>query len=259
MTIRSPDSLDINRMSKDKSKIAPKEKFNFVPWIITAVVLVLLFGGLIIYHYVSDYVENYREVLKFTYSDGKYYDEKNDITYVAAPMCYSFNLKSGEEYEYAKSESVSFYYVGYKDVDGTVHMKDPTAWLTTSYDEGAIIYYNPEKVTLPETKNFRWNGMYLCNTDGTVFATQELDFSVTDRLLDAYFDAPEEDNRFDERFDMSYIKEVRVTSSEYPHLHMIMRLYDDGKGGYFLCSVYDNKMVQTDSAVFAPFFEDKKE
>ncbi len=238
--------------NKQTKQTKRREKFNFKPWLITVGVIALIFGVFSLIYF----IQNHRTVLKFTYENGEYYDKKNDITYVPAPMCYSFCLKSGEEY--AVSDRLTFYYVGYKDADDKVHMCDPTAWLTTSFEEGAVIYYNPEKVSLPETKDFGWEEIYLCNTGGTLFATQELDPMVTARLLNAYFEAPEEENLFESRFDMEYLKEVRVTSYRYPWLHMIMRLYTDGMGSYYLASFYDSKMVKTDSEVFIPFFEDQE-
>ncbi len=240
-------------MSKTEKTKKRREKFKPLPWLIALGVIAVLSLGIVLSYYIS----NYRPVLRFTYNgeNGSYYDKKNDITYVSAPGCYSFVLKSGEEY--AVSDRLSLYYMGYKDGE-QVHMSDPTAWLTTSIEDGGIIYYNPEKVNLPETKNFIWHEIYLCNTGGVLFATQKLDASVTNRLLKAYFEAPDEENLFDSgvMYDMEFLKEVRVTSYVYPQLHMIMRLYTDGKGNYYLASIYDRRLIKTEAEVFLPFFED---
>ncbi len=240
-----------------KEQNSTREKWNFKPYIIVAAVIALIFAIVGVMYF----AESYRYVHKFTYENGEYYDKKNDITYVSAPMCYTYVAKSKEEY--ATSDKDDLYYVCYTEGEGEnkkTHAANPEELLTTNVSRGGVIYYNPEKFTLPQTKDFKWDVMYLCeNSAGVVHATQELDSTVTDSLLDGYFAAPDDENLFDSqlRFELTHLKQIRVSSKSYKALFMVMELYTDGKGSYYISSVYDERLVKTDSAVFSQFFEEK--
>ena len=231
-----------------------KEKINFKPWLIVIGSILLIFAIVGVQYF----LENYRRVYTFEYSDGVYYDKKSGVSYVSAPYCYTYVLKSEENY--AKSNKSDLYYMGYKDAQGKVHMASTSVLLTTSLEEGGVIYYNPEKIKIPATRDFNWDISYLCSTDGPVHATHELDSATTDKLLDAYFQAPDSENIYEggAMYEMKLLKQIRVTSSTYKYFYMVMYLYTDSKGSYYIASTYDQRMVKTDSSVFSVFFEDKE-
>ena len=241
-------------MKKSNKANKRREKFNFKPWLIVLGVILLLFG-VIGAMYLA---ENYRKVYTFTYQNGEYYFKEKDITYVSAPMCYTYVLKSKENY--AKSNRGNLYYMGYK-LDEEVHMSSPEVLLTTDIESGGIIYYNPELFTVPQTDKFDWDKAYLCSVDGPTYATQELGSATTDRLLSAYFSAEDSENLYGtgDAVSMKLLKEIRVSSSTYKSMYMILDLYTDGKGSYYISSSYDQRFIKTDETVFAPMFEEDDE
>lgn len=240
-------------MNKNNSN-KQKEKFNLKPWLIVIGAILLIFAIVGVQYF----FENYRRVYTFEYSNGAYYDPKTDVTYVSAPYCYTYVLKSEENY--SKSNKSELYYIGCKDKDGQVHMASPSVLLATSVSEGGVIYYNPEKMSIPKTCDFDWDISYLCSADGPVHATHELDGATTNKLLEAYFDADQSENIYDSgaMYEMELLKQIRVTSKTYKYFYMVMYLYTDSKGSYYIASTYDQKMVKTDSSVFSAIFEENK-
>ena len=238
---------------KEKKK---REKFNFVPWLIVLGVIAVFVGGVAAVYYGGKYIDDNVKVVKLEYKNGKYYDKKNDLTYSAAPMYYTYAVKSEERY--ARSNRYDLYYIGHKDGD-TYVLEAPDSWLTTDADHGAVIYYNADKVSLPEPSEFKWNVMYFCNPDGLLYATGELDAPQTGKLLSAYYGAGESENLYDSLYgtgQIKLLKELRVTSSAYPSLHLVLYLFTDNDGGYYIGSAYESRLIKADSAVFAPIFKD---
>ena len=231
-----------------------REKFNFVPWLIALGVIAVIVGGVAAVYYGGKYIDENVRIVKLEYKSGKYYDKKNNVTYSAAPMYYTYAVKSEERY--AKSGKYDLYYVGHKDGDAYV-LESPASWLTTDIDHGAVIYYNAEKVSLPEPSEFKWNIMYLCNPDGLLYATNELDAPQTSRLLSAYYGASDSENLYGSLYgtgQIKLLKELRVTSSAYPFLHLVLYLFTDNEGGYYIGSAYEERLIKADNAVFDPFF-----
>ena len=250
-------------MNAQNKKKRSREKFNFVPWLIVLGVILAIVLGVFIAYKVEDYRDNYRKVYEFVYKDGEYYDKENDITYVAAPYCFSYVLKSGEEY--AKSDSQKLYYVGYKDSEDKPHMESPKKMLGTSFENGAMIYYNPKKIKFPEPKDFSYDVIHLCDNRGMLIATHELDKAQTNSLLDEFFASEENLYKDGTEFAMlNYVKELRITSDEYKSLHLIMHLYSDNSGKYYIYLVHNQEkrlvLVGDENAkVFDEMFKENKE
>jgi len=247
---------------KAKSKRDRGGKLSIKPWLIVLAVTVGIVALIAAYHFGRIWIDDLKaesNVLTFEYSGGKYYDAVNGITYTAAPRSYAYAAKSEERY--AKSERGDLYYVCYKDSDGGYHAASPTSWLTTDVEHGAILYYNADKVAVPEPSEFKWNDISLCNPDGKLYATHKLDASVTYALMTAYYGAAEEDNLYSELYgtgQLELLKEIRVTSTEYKYMHMVLYLFGDGEGRYYIGSAYESRLTETDSEVFAPIFEGAK-
>jgi len=235
-----------------------REKFNFKPWLIVLIGIALLFLIIFIVYAYDSYISPELKVVELEYGDeGNYTDKKRGITYVAAPRCYTYIMKSGERY--AKSEKNDLYYIGYKDGDRNI-MANPENWLATDIDHGALIYYNPDKVNLPGGRDFLWDRCWLCNTDGLVFATTEFDEKTTDALLSAYYGADESENEYELHYgSYDLLKEIRVTSYYYKYVYLCLYLFGDGEGNYYIGSAVDRRLVKTDSSVFEPIFGDKNE
>ena len=238
---------------KEKKK---REKFNFVPWLIVLGVIVVIVGGIAAFYYGGRYIDENVKTVKLEYRNGKYYDKKNDVTYSAAPMYYTYAVKS--EKRYARSDRYDLYYIGHKDGD-TYVLEAPTSWLTTDYEHGAAVYYNPQKVSLPDPAKLMWDTMYLCNPDGLLYATSELDSKQTGRLLSAYYNADNSENLYESLYgsgQIKLLKELRVTSGDYPFLHLVLYLFTDNEGSYYIGSAYEARLVKTDSAVFDPILKE---
>jgi len=244
---------------KNSNAKKPREKWDLRPWIAVAgaIALVLLIvTGIYFGKKAYDGIKAEAQVVKLRYSEGCYIDDANGITYRQAPGCYTYAAISKERY--AKSERLDLYYATYKDADGKYHV-DPKNWLTTDYEHGGVIYCS-DSITLPETKDFKWKVMYLCNPDGKLYATQEFGAADTDRLLSAYYAAEGEDNVYDGLYGMSrldLLKEIRVISSEYRYIHLVLYLFKDGEGKYYIGSAFDKRLVETDSETFDVIFGEK--
>lgn len=234
-----------NKMSRRK-----KEKWNFKPWLIIAAILLLLFGSVAILTLCSGQQKN---VLKFSYENGEYYDEKNDITYVEAPFYYQSKLMTSKDYPYAQSEETTLYRVGYRDEEDKVHLVSGNLWLSTSMEDGALLYYNRDKVDLPDFTEFGGDSIYICEPDGTLFSTTKLDSSTTQKLLADFFSA--EESEYNEHYLTSeLIANLKVSSSQYDWLYLNLWLYSDDNGDYYLCEDTTRKFVKTDADVFDPLF-----
>lgn len=243
---------------REKNAAKPREKWNFKPWLIVIGAIALVLLTVVGIYYGGRAIDNAKaeaKVVQLEYRGGSYYDPKSGITYIAAPRCYSYVAISKERY--AKSERLDLYYATYKDDDGNYHV-DPEKWLTSDLEHGAIVYC-ADSIELPETKDFKWESMLLCNPDGKLFATQEFGYADTNALLSAYYGADESENLYDGLYGMSsldLLKEIRVVSSEYKYIHLILYLFTDGEK-YYIGSAYDHRLIETDAGIFGVIFGEK--
>lgn len=233
-----------------KEHRARRERFNFIPWLIVIAVIAVIF--LIIF--ICYRAEGQAKIIKLGVTEDGYTDEKNGITYVSAPRCYTFVLKSSEPY--ASTATQQLYYIGSRDEESKkAVMQDPKRWLCTDNDHGGLVYYDPEKESVPSGRDFLWDKCYLCSTGGTVFATHEFDSGKTDALLSAYYGASESENLYEKNYgSFDLLKEIRVTSHRYTHLYLCLYLFGDNEGNYYIGSAYDRRLVKADSSFFAPIF-----
>lgn len=229
-----------------------KEKWNFKPYLIIAAALLLLFGTAAIITHCSG--ESEREVLKFTYKNGQYYDKKNDITYVQAPFYYQSKLMTSNDYAYATSDLFDLYRVGYRDEENQVHLVSGELWLSTAMDVGALLYYNADKVDLPELNEFEGDSIYLCEPDGSnLFSTTKIEGATATELLGDFFS--KEGSDYDESFsDCARIGNLKISSPKYKWIYLNLWLYVDEEGNFYLYEEVTQKFHMTDAEVFAPFY-----
>lgn len=227
-----------------------KEKWNFKPWLIIGGVILVIVAIVAVITVITGLDD--KDVLEFTYENGEFVDEKNDITYVEAPFYYQSKLMTSKDYPYAASENITLYRVGYRDEKDKVHLVSGQDWLSTSMDIGAMLYYNPNKVELPALDQFEGDEIYICEPDGsTLFTTTKLDEYTTTRLLDDFFAT--DDSDFNELYiGCELVANLKVSSSKYPWLYLNLWLYTDAEGNYYLCENITRKFLKTDEDVFAP-------
>lgn len=230
-----------------------KEKWNFKPYLIIAAVILLIVGIVVVVHFVTN--ADKKDVLEFTYDKGKYYDEKNDITYEMAPFYYQSQLMTSSDYPYAESNLFTLYRVGYRDANNEVHLVGGDLWLSTSMDVGALLYYNPDKVDLPELDEYEGDTIYVCEPDGSsLFSTTALKGVEAEKLIDDFVTS--EENDFETHFTgCQLVANLKISSSKYKWLYLNLWLYTDGEGEYYLYEQVTQKFLETDADIFEPFFE----
>lgn len=223
-------------MNADKKTKRPHERFNPIPWLIALGVILAIALGTFIVWKVRDYRENYREIYEFEYVDGNYYDSENGITYVEAPYCYTYALKSKEEYAtIIGKDDYKLFYMGYKTVDDKgkeeYRMDSPKKMLANATGS---IYYDSSKVTLPEPCDFPYDITYACDNKGMLIATHELDKVQTRDLLEEHFASTNLYTDGSAIFDLNFCKELRVCSDTYKSVHLVFTVYSDNTDHYYL-------------------------
>jgi hypothetical protein len=241
--------------AKEKKKV--KEKWNLVPWIIIGAALLVIFGGIWLAPKISDGI-SYLKLQKLVSTDSGYYDEKKGVTYTYVPSYYEATLIVSDP-AYGRVDDLSLYRVGYRDDDDVVHLVKSTSWLATDADHGSILVCNEEEATIPKPQDFDFETVYICNTGSTVFTEQELDNGTSADIMNAFFDESSENLYGSLMMEQaSLLKSIRVTSSSYPWLQMVLYLYadmdSDGNNLYYLYLPTLNRFVQTDTEVFDLYF-----
>ena len=257
-----------NPIYPEKKAKKAREKFNWKPYIIILTVIALIFGSLLAKYYLFDGFFVLQNQVKFEYIRGTGY--KNTETgeiFRSAPTYYEpasivqepiygriggVNLFTPWKWD----EIVHLYELCYPIGEGdqkSYAKSDPSIWLATDEEHGSVVYYN-ESFNFPEPQDFAFETMYLCDADGRI-ATHELDSMATASLMNAFFDENSE-NLFSTSpivFEETPIKSVRVTSSVYKWLHMVLYLYQY-EDAFYLYIPELRRFVQTDSEIFGIYF-----
>lgn len=253
----------------DKKKRPPREKFNWKPYLIILAVIALIAGGIFVK---TTFVDGYLKLAKqvpLERVDGGYYDADNDRTYVAAPTYYQASSIVSDP-PYARIGDFSLfgmgdwdkldhlYRVGYTANPGTANattiLTKSEAWLSTDADHGSILFYNADLFQIPKPQDFGFETIYLCDANGNV-ATQQIDDAASLRLMTQFFSENSENlYAVMETLNAKFIKQVRVTSSKYPWMQMVLSLYQSSDA-YYLWMPELERFVQTDSTVFDVYFK----
>lgn len=235
---------------ENKKKPRKKEKWNFKPWLIIAAIILVIVALAAILTYCDG---NGKQVLNFSYENGKYIDQKNDITYVEAPVYYQAKLTTSKDYPYAESDRDTLYRVGYRDEDEKVHLVSGNFWLSTLIEDGSLLYYNPDKVELPEMNEFEGDTIYVCRPDGTLFTTTLLEGTTVTELLDTFLTAESEPYAM-LALGCELVSNLKVSSSKYNWMYLNLWLYTDAEGNYYISEATTQRVVKTDAKVFEPIF-----
>lgn len=239
---------------KQANKAIPrkKEKWNFKPYLIIAAVLLLI----VALAAVITLWQREPELPMFTYENGNYVDSENQITYAAAPFYYQAVLWAGEDYAYADSDWAKLYRVGYRDEDDAAHLLSAELWLTTDMEDGALLYYNVDKVDLPDMTEFEGDRIYICEPDGSgLFSTTAIEAETASRLLEDFFSA--EGSDYDELIaSCDLTANLKVSSSKYKWMYLNLWLYTDDDGNYYICETTTKKLIKTDEDAFEDIFSD---
>lgn len=259
-----------NPIYPGKTEKKVREKFNWKPYVIIFAVIALLLGSVAFNIYlVNGYFKDYSTLsnqVEFEYVRGAgYHDVKNDVIYRPAPSYYE-PASIVQEPVYGRVGGVNLFTPGkWDDIthlyavcypvgdlsDKKYERADPTVWLATDSYHGSTVYCN-ENYNLPEPKDFQFGTLYLCDADGKI-ATHELDDIASSELMEKFFDENSE-NLFDTVFPLAHsIKSVRVTSTRYSWLHLVLYLYTYG-GEYYFYLPEMARFVQTDREVFEIYF-----
>jgi len=110
-------------------------------------------------------------LVKLTPEGDGYVDEKNDITYLCAPVSYE-PKKLGDEYAYYKTKN------GGEVRLHTVGESDPKQWLSESYDGIGALYYSSD-ITLPTIAEFGADSIYVCIVGDVIMHVLTIDDTAT--------------------------------------------------------------------------------
>lgn len=253
----------------DEEKRSPREKFNWKPYLIILAVIAVIVGGIFIKVTLVDGYLKIAKQVPFERVDGGYYDTENDRTYMAAPTYYQASSIVSDP-AYARIGDFSLFGVGSWDeldhlyrVGYTVNpgagsssfiLMRSEAWLSTDADHGSILFYNSDLFELPQPQDFGFETVYLCDADGSI-ATQQIDDAASVRIMNDFFSEDSENLYVKmDTLNAKYIKQVRVTSSTYPWMQMVLSLYQSSDA-YYLWMPELERFVQTDSTVFDVYFK----
>lgn len=223
-------------MSKRSKKPAvesagKKEKFNIKPWLIVIGVILLILASVL----VVDFFDNFHYVrkLKLDEENDELIDKKHDITYVAAPECYEGVRLSKKPY--ARAGEKEFYQLGYLDPDGNEQLVPVKKMLATSRADGAVIYYNPDEISMPSMEKFEADSILVCDYYNTL---DELTESETRIFLQGYKEGHE--------VSLGSATEVftlRFRSTKYPWISYRTELFWEN-GLFYVKNADDNTVIQ---------------
>lgn len=238
------------KVSKNKKKVDPKDKIDPKPWIIGALAICLFMGAVVLFDFLSEFLPI---VSLKQNDDGSLYDSKLKITYTAAPRSYKAVIVVTDP-QYARIGKTPVYQIGYRNPDEKIVPIDTERYLSTSNDNGAVLYYNADKVTLPSLDDFDNANSYVCSTDGVIFARAELSQTETSKVLKGFKDGS--DTSVSGRVKESYT--LRIKSNSYDWLFYCMEFTVTENGNYYLTDYMSKKTVMTDKELFDEFFGEVK-
>ena len=230
-------------MKKNTNK---KDKINPIPWLIGLLCIALIVGGIFLYLFLKDY---------FSYSrldknaDGTIYDPDTKITYTMAPEAYKAVLIVTDP-QFGFVDKTPLYSIAYRNVDEKVVVIDSERYLSFDNDNGGVLYYNADEVTLPTLENFDHGISHVCSTDGVIFARAELTKTDTYKVIKGFNEgaATRVDGTVKESFTL------RIKSEKYDWLYYCMKFTITKEGEYFVTDYISGKTVKADPAIFDEFF-----
>lgn len=238
------------KSSKSKKKADPKDRIDPKPWIIGAVCICLFIGAVFLY----DFLSKYLPIVSLKQNDdGSLYDSKLEITYTVAPRSYKAVLVITDP-QYARVGKTPVYEIAYRNLDEKVVPIDIERYLSTDNDNGAILYYNKDKVTLPTLEDFDYEKSYVCSTEGVIFSRAELTKVETAKVIKGFADGA--NTSVSGKVKETY--ELRIKSGSYDWLFYCMEFTITENGNYYLTDYTSEKTVSCDKELFDKFFGEVK-
>lgn len=236
--------------TKTKKKVDPKDRIDPKPWIIGAVCICLFIGAVVLYDFLSEFLPIVSLKQK---DDGSLYDSKLEITYTVAPKSYKAVLVVTDP-QYARVGKIPVYEIAYRNLEKKVVPIDTERYLSTDNDNGAILYYNKEKVTLPTLENFDNEISYVCSTEGVIFSRAELTKNETSKVIKGFL----EGGNASVSGKVKETYQLRIKSGSYDWLFYCMEFTITENGNYYLTDYMSGKTVMTDKELFDEFFGEVK-
>jgi len=242
-------------MAKNKTnKKNKKKKLNkeiilktLLPWVIIATVI----GGICLFVWLRMYVENRPEVTLVATEKG-FYDKKSKINYLEAPMIYEAKLGITSPL-YAKCGDTELYQIGYKNSDGKVVRIEAEKFIAKEQEDGLVLYYNPELVSLPTPEEFEVDTILICNELATI-AKNVIEGSKADDVIAGYL---QDDDVILPKVETKYV--LRASSQKYEFLWLRFTLYCCKDGNFYIRDAGGEKTVRAYHSVFDQYFESETE
>lgn len=236
--------------TKVKKKVDPKDRIDPKPWIIGAVCICLFIGAILLYDFLSVYLPIVSLKQK---DDGSLYDSKNKITYTEAPRCYKAVLVVTDP-QYARVGKIPVYEIAYRNLEEKVVPIDTARYLSTDNDNGAVLYYNADKVILPTLEDFDNEKSYVCSVEGVIFSRAELTKTETSKVIKSFVDGV--NTSVSGKVKETY--ELRIKSGSYDWLFYCMEFTMTENGNYYITDYVSQKTVMADKELFDEFFGEVK-
>lgn len=230
-----------------------------IPWIILLSLIILTVGGTLLWVYVIEpaAVKASRVQLEYDAAADSYYDPEKNITYLRAPVYYQAgSILSDPVYGMAGERLL--YRVGtLTSEDGSsdkLTLESASDWLSVGKERGMLLYYNKDSVSIPKIDEFEPETVYICSTSDLTAAQSEMAASIF--FPEGFFDGTCENLYEGEEYEESTLfRQLRVSSSKYGFMQMVLYLYKNEKtGDYYIYLPQEKIFAKTDSEMLDIFF-----
>ena len=160
--------------------------------------------------------------LKYDQTQNLYIDRKTGEGYVDAPLCYEAR-EIGDKYAKLRNDytTIDFF---------TMEGADPLLWIT---EEGKTIFYNRDKVTLPDLVDMEINEIMLCVEGDTLYAVVDIVKSDHISAVIAEWESGESIEYTATTPSCHY--SVKFASDKYPFMYYSLVYVEYSDGAYLYC------------------------
>lgn len=235
-------------------------KLNLIPWIIVISLIVLTVGGTLLWVYVIEpaAIRASRVQLEYDPAADSYYDPEKKITYLRAPVYYQAGSVLSDPV-YGMAGERLLYRVGTLTSDAVsgdkLTLESASDWLSVGKERGMLLYYNKDSVTVPKIGEFEPETVYICSTTDLTAAQSEMGASIF--FPKGFFDGGCENFYEGEEYeDSTLFRQLRVSSSKYGFMQMVLYLYKNEKtGDYYIYLPQEKIFAAADSDMLDIFFK----
>lgn len=160
--------------------------------------------------------------LNYDKTENIFTDKKTGVRYTDAPSCYE-SREVGDKYAAWKNDyaTVDFY-----TMDGA----DPRLWLT---EEGGIVFYDVDHVTLPELSEMEISEVLICVEGDALYAVAEIKSAEHISALTALWETGESTEYTGMTPSGHY--RIKFVSEKYPFLYFSLIYVEYSDGAYLYC------------------------